>query len=138
MVDASIVSDRPGARYSIGPDTFIGASHIIAASSISIGAHVLISWGCWIVDHDSHSLDYRDRLEDVKRWRCGEKRWDNVAISPVTICDHAWIGFNSVILKGVTIGRGAVIGAGSIVTKTIPDYCVAAGNPARIIRQLIP
>jgi acetyltransferase-like isoleucine patch superfamily enzyme len=136
MIDASIISDRAGARYRIGDNTFIGASHLISASSISIGSNVLISWGCWIVDHDSHAIGYQDRVNDVELWRRGEKCWDNVKISPVTVCDHAWIGFNSIILKGITIGRCAVIGAGSVVTKNIPDHCVAAGNPARVIREL--
>ena len=136
MIDANIVSDRAGARYSIGDNTFIGASYLISASSISIGSNVLISWGCWIVDHDSHAIGYQDRINDVALWRSGEKCWDKVNASPVTVCDHAWIGFNSIILKGITIGHGAVIGAGSVVTKSIPDHCVAAGNPARVIREL--
>ena len=53
---------------------------------------------------------------------------------PVTICDDTWIGCNVVILKGVTIGRGAIIGAGSIVTKDVPPYAIVGGNPAKVIR----
>lgn len=138
MVHAFITSDRSGANYSIGTKTFIGASNLISASSITIGSNVLISWGCWIVDHDSHAVSFRERRGDVEQWRLGAKNWDNVAISPIIVRDDAWIGFNSIILKGVTVGQGAVIAAGSVVTKSIPDYCVAAGNPARVIRQLNP
>ncbi|MBK8021791.1 MAG: hypothetical protein IPK19_10285 [Chloroflexi bacterium] len=56
-------------------------------------------------------------------------------MAPIRICDKAWIGFNAVILKGVTIGEGAIVGAGSVVTKDVPAWTVVAGNPARIIRE---
>ena len=59
-----------------------------------------------------------------------------VKISPVRINDRAWLGFNSIILKGVTIGEGAIIGAGSVVTKDVPAYTIVAGNPARIIQEI--
>ena len=54
--------------------------------------------------------------------------------APIVIKDKAWIGFNCIIMKGVTIGEGAVIGAGSVVTKDVPDYAVVGGNPAQIIK----
>jgi galactoside O-acetyltransferase len=57
---------------------------------------------------------------------------------PVKIEDKVWIGFNSIILKGVTVGEGAIVGAGSVVTKDVPPYTIVAGNPARIIRELTP
>ncbi len=62
------------------------------------------------------------------------KDWSNVKSSPITIKDKAWIGFNSIILKGVTIGEGAVVAAGSVVTQDVPDYAVVGGNPAKIIK----
>ena len=55
---------------------------------------------------------------------------------PVTIGDNVWIGGNAVICPGVCIGNNVVIGAGSVVTKDIPDWCVAAGNPCRVIRRI--
>ncbi|WP_157383999.1 acyltransferase, partial [Pseudomonas asplenii] len=55
--------------------------------------------------------------------------------APVTVCRYAWIGGKTIILPGVIIGEGAVIGAGSVVTRSIPAYCVAAGNPARVLKQ---
>jgi galactoside O-acetyltransferase len=62
------------------------------------------------------------------------KNWTGVKHAPIIIKDKAWIGFNCIILKGVTIGEGAVVGAGSVVTENVPDYAVVAGNPARLIR----
>ena len=58
----------------------------------------------------------------------------NYPVGPITIGNNVWIGMNSVILPGVDIGHGVVIGSGSIVTKTIPDYEIWAGNPARRIK----
>ena len=52
----------------------------------------------------------------------------------ITIKDKAWIGFDCIVLKGVTIGEGAVVAAGSVVTKDVPDYAVVAGNPAVIVK----
>ena len=52
------------------------------------------------------------------------------------ICDKSWIGFNSILLKGITIGEGAIIGAGSVVTKDVPPWTIVAGNPAQIIREI--
>lgn len=59
-------------------------------------------------------------------------------VKPVQLSYGCWIGANSIILPGVTIGRNAVIGAGSVVTKSVPDYAVAAGNPAKILRIMVP
>ena len=53
---------------------------------------------------------------------------------PVVIEDYAWIGMRSIILKGVTIGRGAIVGAGSVVTRDIPPFAVACGSPARVVK----
>lgn len=101
--------------------------------------------GGTIYDHDSHSLNYLDRRNDINDElndiRLGNnfiknKDWSNVNSKPIKICNDAWIGMNVIILKGVTIGEGAVIGAGSVVTKDIPAWCVAVGNPAKVIRSL--
>ena len=102
----------------------------------------MIAWGCTVIDNDSHSLCSLERSNDVINWKKGieenkigyYKSWDNVKHAPIIINDKAWIGFNSIILKGVSIGKGAVIGAGSVVTRDIPDFAVVGGNPAQIIK----
>lgn len=65
----------------------------------------------------------------------GDKLHDNISKGPIVIEDDVWIGSNSVVLSGVTIGRGSVVGAGSVVVKDIPPYSIAAGNPARVLRK---
>ena len=128
----------------IGNNTFIGGSTFICVDGIEIGDDVLFSWGCTIADNNSHSTLWSERKDDVKNWKKGldenkigfYKDWQNVKTAKIIIKNKAWIGFNSVILKGVTIGEGAIIAAGSVVTKDIPDWTIAAGNPAKVIKNI--
>lgn len=135
ICEASIVADRPGARVIIGRNTFVGNSSIASAESITIGDNVLISWGCTIVDHNSHSLSFLQRRDDVPAWHVGKKDWSDVKSSAVVIEDDCWIGFRSIILKGVTIGKGAIVAAGSTVTKDVAPFSIVGGNPAKFIRD---
>jgi acetyltransferase-like isoleucine patch superfamily enzyme len=136
IFEGAITSDRAGSRVTIGNHTFIGNSTIVTALSVDIGDDVLMSWGCTIVDHDSHGLDWLERKNDVRGFYQGVKDWATVQIKPVKIGDKVWIGFNVIVLKGVTIGEGAVVGAGSVVTRDIEPYSLVAGNPAKFIRSL--
>jgi galactoside O-acetyltransferase len=136
IVEAEIAFDRDGASIKIGDRVFVGGSTLVCAENIEIGNDVLISWGCTIVDHNSHSIAWNERSQDVVNWTQGKKNWLFVKTKPVKICDRAWLGFNVILLKGVTIGIGAVVGAGSVVTKDIPPYSIAAGNPAVVIREI--
>jgi acetyltransferase-like isoleucine patch superfamily enzyme len=136
IIHADIDFEADGGEILIGNRTFLGRSHLICYRNLTIGDDVIVSWGVTIVDHDSHSLNWMERQNDVLDWSKGRKNWAVVAHAPVTIADKAWIGFNVSILKGVTIGEGAVIGACSVVTRDVPPYSVAVGNPARIMRSL--
>ena len=138
MLQAKVLFDRDSATLSIGERTFVGNSVIVIASRVEIGDDVLVAWGCTIVDHDSHAMKFSDRKDDVEQWLDGKKDWGSVEIKPVTIGDKAWIGLNAIILKGVMIGEGAVVAAGSVVTHDVPPYAVVAGNPARVVRELLP
>jgi len=106
------------------------------AERVEIGDDVMISWGVTIVDHNSHSLLARERIADVELWLRGAKQWTGVKIDPVQICNRAWLGFNVAVLPGVTIGEGAIIGACSVVTRSVPQWTIAVGNPARVLREL--
>lgn len=136
IVHSKISFERIGSKVSIGKNTFIGKSHLVAASEIYIGNNVLISWGVSIVDHNSHSVIYSERSKDIIDWRNGKKDWSTVEAKPIHISDKTWIGFNSIILKGVTISEGAIVGAGSVVTKDVPAWTIVAGNPAKVIREI--
>lgn len=137
IFQGTIAADRPEAVISIGSNTFVGGSLLVSACRIEIGDDVLMSWGCTVVDHDSHPLRWDERKTDVNDTLIGKpKDWSNVTIRPVSIGNKAWIGFNVIILKGVTIGEGAIIAAGSVVTKDVAPYTIVAGNPARFIRAV--
>jgi acetyltransferase-like isoleucine patch superfamily enzyme len=136
MFEGSIMSDRVGSIVAIGNNTFVGGSTFVCAERIDVGNDVLISWGCTIVDHNSHAVEWAGRRDDVASWYHGKKDWTHVQIRPVKICDRVWIGFNSIVLSGVTIGENAVVGCGSVVTKDVAPFSVVGGNPARVIRLL--
>jgi acetyltransferase-like isoleucine patch superfamily enzyme len=135
QVEGLIYFDMDNATIAIGKRVFMNGS-LIAAQSIEIGDDVLISWGVTIVDHNSHAISFSGRSQDVINWRLGKKDWTNVKIASIKISNKVWIGFNSIILKGVTIGEGAIVGAGSVVTKNVPAWTIVAGNPARVIREI--
>lgn len=116
-----------GGRIEIGNHTGASAVAISSRSGIKIGKHCNIGGNVRIFDHDFHALD-----AEVRR---GPRGCDDCATKPITIGDDVFIGAQSIILKGVNIGDRAVIGAGSVVTKDVPADCIAAGNPAVIVKQ---
>jgi acetyltransferase-like isoleucine patch superfamily enzyme len=147
MLECKIVLERGKGKVQIGDNTYIGASQIISAELIEIGSDVLIAWGCTIVDHNSHSIEWKLRQGDVNSWRkaniennisfaAQNKNWDVVEKAPIKIGDKAWIGFGSIILKGVTVGEGAIIAAGSVVTKSVEPWTIVGGNPASLIKEI--
>ena len=116
-------------QIKIGNHTFIGhETALIVANEIKIGNNCLIAAGVTIADNDSHPLDYKERREN--------KTVDKNCVEPVCIGDDVWVGHNASILKGVVIGNRSIIGARSVVTKSVPDDCIVAGNPARIVKNL--
>ena len=94
--------------------------------SVTIGNNVKIGACVLITDTDAHPLDYLARRSSNE----GTKS------APIVIEDDVWVGAHSIILKGVTIGARSIIGAGSVVTKSIPADCMAAGNPCKVIKTL--
>ena len=106
----------------------VGISHcaITAANSVIIEDDVLLGSNCMIADTDFHSIDFEKRNSGND---------DTVKVAPVLIRKGAFIGARSIILKGVTVGEYSVVGAGSVVTKSIPDGEIWAGNPAKFIKN---
>jgi acetyltransferase-like isoleucine patch superfamily enzyme len=137
LAGAGLVLETAGSKITIGSRSVVGGQTILdAASAITIGDDVLVSFEVLIFDHDSHALDFAHRQGDVPRWLRGEKEWTHVQRAPVAIGDKAWIGARAIVLKGVTVGEGAVVGTGSVVTRDVPPWTLVAGNPARVIREL--
>jgi len=136
-LNARFSTRLPDACITVGDRCFISSGVVIvAAGSITIGNDVLIADGCYISDNDGHSLDWKIRRQDVTNRNQGVKQWDDIGIAPVVIGNDVWIAPRCVILKGITIGDGAVVAIGSVVTKDVPPRVLVAGNPARIVKQL--
>ena len=112
----------------IGNNVGISATAIVCWNKIEIGNNVRIGGGSVIYDTDFHSLDCRERTAIPEII-------ENIQTAPVIIKDNVFIGANSTILKGVTIGKNSIIGACSVVTKNIPNNEIWAGNPAKFIRK---
>ena len=128
-----------GGEIIIGTRCFIGeGSRIWSANKVQIGNDVLISHNVNIIDTNSHEMDHQERADGfIRLINTGFPTKDvNVSTSPIIIGNNVWINFNSIILKGVTIGDGAIIAAGTLVTKDVPAFTLVGGNPARIIKQL--
>jgi len=136
IINGNIIFERAGASVECGDRCYIGASHLICAERIVLGSDVVISWGVTIVDHNSHAIEWHLRSEDVLDWKLGTKNWEHVKVMPVELGDRVWIGFNATILKGVRIGEGAIVAAGSVVTKDVQPFTIVGGNPARVIRNI--
>jgi acetyltransferase-like isoleucine patch superfamily enzyme len=108
------------ARLQIGNKCSIGdRTQIHCGESVVIGNRVIISWDCNIIDRDYHSADGNEERT-----------------APVSIGNDVWIGCRCIVLKGVSIGDGAVVGAGSVVTKNVPAHTFVAGNPAQIKKKV--
>jgi|688.fasta_scaffold530420_2 acetyltransferase-like isoleucine patch superfamily enzyme len=115
----------PHARILVGPGTqFSNNVQVFAENRVTIGARCLIGDAVLIMDSDFHNLSPEGR-------HC-----ETAATAPVVLEDNVFVGSRVIILKGVTIGKDSVIGAGSVVISSIPSGVIAAGNPAKVIRHL--
>jgi len=108
----------------IGDHTRIGI-HCTVIGPVTIGSHVNLAQGITVTALNHNFEDATKRIDE-----------QGIATKPVTISDDVWIGANAVILPGVTIGRHAVVAAGAVVTKDVPDNCVVGGVPAKIIKKI--
>lgn len=145
MLDCKITFESGAGKVEIGNDNYIGNSNIICRTSIVFENNIFVAWGTYFYDHNSHSIDYRDRENDIQQQLTDyrnklmfieNKNWDVVDTSPIRICSNSWIGMNCIILKGVTIGEGAIVAAGSVVTKDVAPWTMVGGNPAKLIKSI--
>ena len=119
------INDRSPGEILIGDKVYLPGVAIVAYQRVEIGCNVRFGPMVTIMDSSGHPV--RERGAD------GEATF--IRSAPVKIEDHAWIGINSTILKGVTIGRNSVIGANSVVYESVPENSIALGNPARIVKD---
>jgi acetyltransferase-like isoleucine patch superfamily enzyme len=130
----------PNGRVVLGEFALVHGARIICDSEITIGDHALISWNVVLMDTYRIPTDPGGRREELKQvpqraWRIATA---DVPARPVHIGHAVWIGFESCVLPGVTIGEGSIVGARSVVTQDVPPFTIVAGNPARIVRSLTP
>jgi acetyltransferase-like isoleucine patch superfamily enzyme len=117
IIGEAKIEGRDLSSLSIGEQSSIGRSEITLHNKVNIGKNVVINDGVIL-------LTATHRLTDPK--------W-TLKSAPITVNDYAWIATNAIILPGVTIGKGAVVGAGAVVREDVPDYAIVFGNPAEIV-----
>jgi acetyltransferase-like isoleucine patch superfamily enzyme len=147
LIAANVIFEGTGGEVLIGNRVYIGSSKIFCRNRVVFEDNILVSWGVTFYDHNSHSLDYLDRRRDITNVLAGYKNengdylnnkdWSSVKSAQIIIKSDSWIGMDAMILKGVTVGEGAIVAARSVVSKDVPPFTVVAGNPAKIVKYLI-
>lgn len=126
LYQRTIIIARDNGKIMIGNNVGVSGS-TIHGTNITIGDYVAIGANTKIIDHDFHSLDYIERRTDDQT---------HAKSKAVVIGNDVFIGCNSIILKGTTIGDRSVVGAGSVVSGSFPSDVIICGNPARIVKKL--
>lgn len=120
----SRINVNAGAKLSLGSGYMNHDCVIDCFDSISIGHHVVISERVVLRDSDNHTIKDMEAIPSD----------ESAVTAPIIIGDHVWVGMNTIVLKGVTIGEGAVVAAGSVVNKDVPPHCLVAGVPAKVVK----
>jgi acetyltransferase-like isoleucine patch superfamily enzyme len=119
---------QAGAILEVGAQFGMTGGSLCAAQKIIIGDRVIIGANSTIIDTDFHPLQGDNRRTHPQE----------AATAPVIIEDDVFIGMNCLILKGITLGKGCVVGAGSVVTRDVPPEMIVGGNPAKVIGKVYP
>ncbi len=139
FIRATLHTFKYGGEIKIGNWTYIGdQTRIWSGERVTIGDHVLIAHNVFISDTSAHEFesDIRAiRYMDLIKNGLPESK-SSIVTKAITIEDYVWINPGAIILQGVHIGKGAIIGAGAVVTKDVPSYTLSVGNPARVVKRL--
>lgn len=130
----AVLRTEPQGRITIGANAYLGDDVIVsAASHVIVGGGTLVAHGVQIFDNDTHPVDPEERARHFAAIQ-GKTTAAALRIStrPVSIGKNCWIGMDALVMKGVTIGDGAIVAAGSVVVEDVPAGAVAVGNPAQI------
>jgi acetyltransferase-like isoleucine patch superfamily enzyme len=119
-------NDHAPGKIRIGNNVQLQGTAIVCYLQVSIGDNVVLGPMVTIMDCSGHTLSGRGEKNEMAKLKP----------TPVTIGKNAWIGANAIIMKGVDIGENAIIGAGSVVYKSVPNNCIALGNPATIVKNM--
>jgi len=128
-----------GGDIQVGDNCYIGHNtYIWSAKSIKIGDRVLISHGVNIHDNNSHPVNAEKRHQHFMHMLQKGHPTSGLDLNEkaIVIEDDAWIGFNATILKGITVGKGAIVAACSVVTKDVSPFTIVAGNPAKMVKTI--
>jgi acetyltransferase-like isoleucine patch superfamily enzyme len=128
----------PRGRVTIGDFSLIHGAWFICDSQIDVGDYALISWNVVFMDTYGVSLDPAERRTQLESLPFEKDRRmpRGAPASPIRIGRNVWIGFDCIVLPGISIGDGSIVGARSVVTENVPPYTIVAGNPARVIRKI--
>ena len=130
----------PSGRVRLGNYALVHGARIICDSEITVGNYALISWNVVLMDTYRVPVSPQGRRSELALVPTRQPRLAAAAVEarPIRIEPAVWIGFDVCVLPGVTIGEGAIVGAKSVVNSDIPPFTIAAGNPARVIREISP
>jgi acetyltransferase-like isoleucine patch superfamily enzyme len=117
---ANVLTTFENARIEIGPDCMFNGCVLTARERITLGKKTMLAWNVTVLDSDLHDLSNTEPMR----------------VKPVTLGDYVWVGAGATIVAGVSIGSHTIVASGSVVTRDLPDHVLAAGVPAKIIRQI--
>lgn len=134
----SLFDVGPQGKMTFGECVLVNGARFTCDAEITVGDHCLISWNVVFMDSYRMTLDPAERRKELEQAALRSPRGLEIEsqAKPIHIGPNVWIGFDACVLPGVTIGEGSIIGARSVVVKDVPPRTVAAGNPARVIREL--
>lgn len=128
------------AKISVGKFSMLNGNTIICNKSITIGDHCMLAWGSLVTDTWLDISTYPVEVRKIILQKVAADPLRKYPVTgmalPVVLEDNCWIGFDSVVMPGVRVGKGSIVGCKSVVTEDVPAYAIVTGSPARVVRYL--